>query len=82
MLKGEPLAGSTKARHNFIGDEDNPVFIADCAHTLKVARGRHEDPRGANYRLDQDTSDGVWALKNDHLLEVLKCPLALLLWAG
>ncbi len=53
-------AGAAHAAHDFIGDEQDAVPVADIAHALEVARrGRDRAAGGAHHRLGDESDDGV-----------------------
>ena len=44
VLAREPLAGAAEAGHHLVEDQQDAVAVADLAHALEVAVGRHDDP--------------------------------------
>ena len=59
MLHREHPRGSPEARLHLVGDEDDPVFIADPAQALdELFRGR-EEPSLPLLRLEDDRSDVI-----------------------
>jgi hypothetical protein len=46
----EPLAGAAEAGHHLVADHQDAVLVAQRAHALQVAVGRHEDAVGAGDR--------------------------------
>ena len=79
VLEGEPLARAAEAGHDLVGDPDDPVLVAQGAKALEVAGRRDDHTRGADDRLEDDRADRAGTLELDDVLEVLQCPLRLLL---
>src|SRR5207253_9160822 len=52
-LRRERLARATEAANDFVEHEEDAVLIADVAHALQVALGRHEAARRSRDRLDE-----------------------------
>jgi hypothetical protein len=70
VVDREPFARAAEPRHDLVGDEENPVAVAEGAHPLEVAVGRDQDAVGAGDRLEDERRDGCWALELDGLLQV------------
>ena len=69
VVHGEPFAGAAPAGHDFVGDEEDAVFVADAAEFGHVLVGRDEDAVGADDGLDEDC--GYVGLVADHVLDVV-----------
>ena len=69
MIDGEPFAGAAEAGHDFVGDHQDAVLVAELAHALHVAVGRNEDAVGADDRLKDERGDGVRAFELDGLFD-------------
>ena len=70
VVDREPLAGAAEAGHHLVGDQQDPVPVADLADRLQVAVGRDDDPVRADDGLEDHGGDGVRALVHEDLLEV------------
>jgi len=69
VIDGEPLAGSSPAGHDFVGDEEDAVPVADFADAGEVFGGRDEDAVGADDGFEDDGGDV--GLVADHVLDVV-----------
>ena len=65
----EPLAGAAPAGHDFVGDEEHAVAVADFAQAREILGRGNEDAVGADDGLDDD--GGHVALVADHVLDVV-----------
>ncbi len=66
VIDGEPLAGARRrAGHDFIGDHEDAVFVAEFAHALHIAIGRNEDAVGADHGFEDEGGEGVRAFELD-----------------
>ena len=54
---------------DLVGDQQHVVAVADLAHALEVAVGRHEAAAGVLDRLEDHRGDGLGALELDRLLD-------------
>src|SRR5688572_20130353 len=50
----EPLAGTTKAGHHFVRDQQDAMLVANVAQALHVTIRRNQDSIRAGYRFDND----------------------------
>ena len=69
MIDGEPFAGASPAGHDFVGNHQHAVAIADLAQPREILRRRDENAVGADDRLDDDRRD--IALVLDHVLDIV-----------
>ena len=70
MVDREPLSRPAEAGHDFIGDQQDPVLVAELAQTLEESGRRDDETRVADDRLEQDRRDVLRALVPEHLLDV------------
>jgi hypothetical protein len=68
----EPVAKPAEAGDHLVGAEQDPVAVADRAHTLEVARGRRERAAGVLHRLEDDHGDGLGTGLHDRLVEIVE----------
>ena len=54
---GKAGAGAAETGDDFIEYQQQAVFVADLAQTLKVTLGRHQHAGGTGERLDNDGGD-------------------------
>ena len=69
VIDGEPLAGAAPAGHDFVGDHQHAVAVADFAQAREVLGRRNQHAVGADDGLDDDGGDV--ALVADHVLDVV-----------
>ncbi len=69
MLDGEPRPRAAEARHHLVGDEEDPVAVAERPDPFEVAVGRYEDSVRSGDRLEDERRDGRGALELDRFLE-------------
>ena len=69
VVDGKPLAGATPAGHDFVGDQEHAVLVADFADLREVLVGWDEDAVGADDGLHDDGGDV--GLVADHVLDVV-----------
>ncbi len=75
MIHGKPATGAAKAAHHLIGDEQNPVAIAQGPHALQVACRGDNDAIGASDRFEQYGGDRLRTFVLDDLLQVVNIVL-------
>ena len=63
VIDGEPLAGAAEARHDFVGDHQDAVLVAELAHAFEISIGRNENAVGAGHRLEDEGGDGLRAFE-------------------
>ena len=71
VLQPEPAAGAAEAGDHFVGDQQHVVARADLADAREVVGGRDDDAAGALDRLGDERGDGVGALAQDRLFELV-----------
>src|SRR5215813_9745910 len=68
VIDGEPLTCAAKPGHDFVGNHQDSVLVAELAHTLHVAVGWNEDSIRAHNSLEDKSCDGMRAFElNDFL---------------
>ena len=72
VVHREPAARPAEARHDLVGDHQDPVPIADLADAGDVPVGRDEDAVRADDGLEEDRRDRVRAFVADHVLQALE----------
>lgn len=65
-----------ETRHDFVGDQQHAVAVADFAHERPVVRGRHDHAARTLNRLGDERGDRVGALEQDLALEQLRADAA------
>ena len=70
VIGAEPAARATKAGHDLVEHEEDPVTIAERAQAPEVAVWWDEHPRRARDRLDQNCGDVLRPLVPDDLFHV------------
>ena len=71
VLHPEPFAGPAKAGDHLVGDQQDPVAIADRAHAREVVGRRHDQAARPLHRLGDHRGDRLRAGVDDHLLQGL-----------
>ena len=79
VVDAEPRSGAAEADEHLVGDEDDAMTGAQVPDPAQIAGRRHDDPRAAGHRFQDQRGDSRRALQKDHLLEMRERPLALLL---
>ncbi len=69
QVHGEPLACTAPARHDLVGDQQDPGLVADAAQLAHVLFRRHDHAVGADDRLDQHSRHV--GLVPDHVFEIV-----------
>ena len=69
MIDGKPRASPAKAGHNFIGDHQDPVLIAQLPHALNVSIRRNENAVRPRHRLQNEPGNGVRAFQLDNFVD-------------
>src|SRR5262245_2715333 len=70
VVHGEPLPRAAEPGHDLVGDQQDPVPVAELAHALQVAAGWDQDAIGARHGLEDECGDRVRALEGDRLVQV------------
>ena len=63
VIDGEPFARAAEAGHDFVGDHQDAVLVAELANALQVAIGRNQNAVGADHGLENEGGDGVRAFE-------------------
>src|SRR5204863_8149369 len=66
VIDREPLAGTTKTGHHFVGNQKNAVLIAKLAQPLHITVRWNQDAVGPNNRLDNDRGDSLRSFELEH----------------
>ena len=75
MVDREPLAGAAPSGHDFIGDHQHAMAIADFAQPREILRRRNKDAVGAHNRLKNNRRHVAFIA--DHVLDVIRaCNIA------
>ncbi len=63
MIDREPLAGAPEAGHDFVGDHQDAVLVAEFAHALEIPVGRNQNAIGPDHGLQNESGDGLRAFE-------------------
>lgn len=69
VLEAPKLAGASESDHDFVGDVEDLVLVAERAHALHVALGRDEDAAGSDDGLEHDCGDLVGSFHQNLFFE-------------
>src|SRR5689334_14287979 len=67
MIDREPLSGTTKSGHDFVGNQENPVLIAKRAQALHVTVRRNKNTVCTDDRLDDQCRNRLRSFELQHL---------------
>ena len=70
MIHGEPFARAAEPRHHFVGDHDDPVFVAERADARKKSGWWNQYAVRADDGLHDEAGDGCGPFELNDLFEV------------
>lgn len=76
LVAGEDRAEAAEGADDLVGDEQHVVLVADLADPLEVAGRRREAAARVLHGLQEDGRDGLGALEEDLLLDLVGGPAA------
>ncbi|MPL94947.1 hypothetical protein SDC9_41110 [bioreactor metagenome] len=79
VLVAEPGAGASHAADDLVDVQQDVVFLADLLYPLPIALRRHDHATARGDGLEAEQAHGVRALAQDHFLDRIRRPLAIVL---
>ena len=70
IIHGKPFAGASPSAHDFVGDQEDSVLVANLAHTGPILIGRDDESVRAGHTFENDGGDLVWTFVLDHLFDM------------
>jgi hypothetical protein len=68
VIDGEPFSGAAETSHHFVGDHQNPIFVAELANAGEISIGWNENPVGADNGFEDEPCDSLCAFELNGLL--------------
>ena len=71
VLVAEPLAGTAKAAHDFVHDQEQVVLVADLADGFVIACRGHEDAAASGHGFDDHAAEFIGTHGQDDFFELV-----------
>src|SRR4029077_5989056 len=69
MIDGKPLTRAAKARHHFVGDHQDAVFVAQVPHAFEISIRRNKNAVRSDHRLQNERGNRMRAFQLDNFLD-------------